>query len=117
MFENCTSLVTPPALPATTLWHYCYALMFDWCYSLSKIPALPATTLAGWCYQTMFTNCSLIKLSETQWGEYQTEYRIPTTWTWIGGPGWGLYMFSGTWWTFKGTPSINTTYYTSNQVI
>lgn len=117
MFENCTNLVTPPALPATTLGRYCYAEMFDWCYSLSNLPALPATTLADWCYYAMFANCYQIKLSETQWGEYQTEYRIPTTWTWIESAGWGIYMFRYTWWTFKGTPSINTTYYTSNQVI
>jgi hypothetical protein len=26
-------------------------------------------------------------------------------------------MFSSTWWTFTWTPSINTTYYTSNTVV
>jgi hypothetical protein len=26
-------------------------------------------------------------------------------------------MFSSTWWTFTGTPSINTTYYTSNTLV
>jgi hypothetical protein len=65
----------------------------------------------------MFRNCSKIKLSTTQTWEYQTEYRIPTTWTWTSWSSSLSNMFTSTWWTFTWTPSINTTYYTSNTVV
>ena len=117
MFNWCSSLETAPSLPATTLYQYCYLWMFTWCTSLTELPKLPATTLANNCYQAMFNWCTSIKLSTTQTWEYQTAYRIPTTWT---GSAWTdslKYMFLSTWWTFTGTPSINTTYYTSNTLV
>lgn len=46
MFWGCTSLVTAPQLPATTLDNYCYHSMFRDCTSLTTAPELPATTLA-----------------------------------------------------------------------
>ena len=58
MFLNCTSLTTPPELPATTLANYCYSNMFDGCTSLTTAPELPATTLANYCYSSMFKNCT-----------------------------------------------------------
>lgn len=142
MFQGCTSLRDAPHLPATVLPDYCYQWMLSncssltniwslnitniWyrscygmflnCSSLAQLVSLPATSLSSGCYGTMFRNCPLIKLSETQTWEYQTPYRIPTSLT--GTEDGSLYnMFDGTWWTFTGTPSINTTYYTSNQVI
>lgn len=117
LFSGCSALTKAPELPATTLADWCYYYMFNNCTNLTTVPKLPATTLTNNCYQKMFYNCSSIKLSETQTWEYQTEYRIPTTWTWTTAS-YSLYiMFSSTWWTFTWTPSINTTYYTSNQVI
>ena len=119
MFNWCTWLTTAPSLPATTLASYCYSWMFYNCSNLTTLPSLPATTLADWCYYSMFQNCSKIKLSTTQTWEYQTAYRIPTTWTWTTGTSSLGQMFYGTWWTFNmpWTPSINTTYYTSNTVV
>lgn len=118
MFYWCTWLTTPPELPAATLENYCYFYMFYWCSSLTTLPELPATTLAYSCYYAMFAWCTNIKLSETQAWEYQTPYRIPTTWTWTTtDPDALVNMFLSTWWTFASTPSINTTYYTSNTVI
>lgn len=143
LFHWCTSLITAPELPATTLATYCYEEMFSWCTWLTTVPALTATTLAEQCYFQMFRNCtglttlpklpstilanycymymfywcSKIKLSATQTGEYQTVYRIPTTWTWASWTNSLNYMFNGTGWTFAWTPSINTTYYTSNTVV
>ena len=65
MFFNCHSLTQAPALPATTLVNSCYAYMFAGCHSLTQAPALPATTLANNCYQYMFYDCtSLIKAPE-----------------------------------------------------
>ena len=117
MFQNCTSLTTAPALPATTLKISCYSRMFKNCTSLITIPTLPATTLTDNCYTRMFENCISLKLSATKIGEYQYEYRIPVTGTGTTA-NWSLDdMFTSTGGTFTGTPTINTTYYTSNQII
>ena len=62
LFAGCTSLTTPPALPATTLAEGCYAFMFYGCENLTKAPKLPATTLADYCYRGMFNSC--INLTE-----------------------------------------------------
>lgn len=65
LFENCTSLVSTPKLPATTLTENCYEGMFSGCKSLKTASSLPATTLAVHCYSHMFENCtSLINVSE-----------------------------------------------------
>lgn len=117
LFNSNTSLTTAPSLPATTLTNYCYQGMFGACTNLETLPKLPAVTLTNYCYNQMFNACSKIKLSATQTWEYQTEYRIPTTWTWTIASAWGSTMFANTWWTFKSNPSINTTYYTSNTVV
>ena len=58
MFSNCSSLVTPPQLPATTLSDNCYKNMFFNCTSLTTAPSLPATKLAVYCYGDMFNNCT-----------------------------------------------------------
>ena len=60
MFYNCTSLITPPQLPATTLAPSCYYYMFNRCTSLTVVPILSATTLADSCYTYMFGNCTTI---------------------------------------------------------
>lgn len=143
MFQNCSSLITAPELPATTAANYCYSNMFSWCTSLTSIPllnattlaegcyssmfygcsnletlpSLPATSLVQYCYYRMFYNCSKIKLSTTQTWDYQTAYRIPTTWTWTTATNAFWSMFYGTWWTYKSDPTINTTYYTSNTIV
>lgn len=117
MFNGCTNLVTAPALPATSLAATCYANMFAWCSSLQQLPALPATSIPSIAYNGMFSWCTNIKISETQTWEYQTPYRIPTTWEWTI---WTISlsrMFDSTWGTFTGTPSINQIYYTSNTII
>jgi hypothetical protein len=117
MFAGCTSLTKAPALPATTLANGCYNGMFYGCTSLTTLPALPATTLTSGCYNSMFQNCTNIKISTTKTGDYQTSYRIPTTGTGSVGTDSMTYMFTNTGGTFKSTPTINTTYYTSNTVV
>lgn len=117
LFKSCTSLITAPSLPATTLGSSCYYYMFRNCTSLSTLPTLAATTLPSYCYMYMFHWCSNIKLSTTQTWAYQTAYRIPKTWTWTAWTTPLNDMFYGTWWTFTWTPSINTTYYTSNWIV
>ena len=119
MFEGCTALTTAPKLPATTLAYSCYEGMFYGCTALTTAPELPTTELVYSCYYNMFHNCTSIKLSTTKTGEYQTVYRIPTSGTGTTAADAMEYMFSGTGGTFKGTPSINTTYYlsTNNTVV
>ena len=58
MFYGCTSLTTAPALPSTSIASYCYVNMFHGCTSLTTAPALPATTLANNCYLSMFQDCT-----------------------------------------------------------
>ena len=58
LFAACVSLTTAPALPATELKRICYKYMFDSCYSLTVAPDLPATKLAEECYNHMFRNCN-----------------------------------------------------------
>ena len=112
-----TAIISAPSLPATTLTTSCYASMFNGCVNLETLPALPATTLASMCYAGMFGNCSKIKISETQVDEYVNEYRIPITGTGTDASMAMFFMFNSTGGTFTSNPSINTTYYTSNQII
>ena len=58
MFRDCTSLVTAPELPAMTLFVSCYSSMFQGCTSLVTAPELPARYLAHQCYSSMFANCT-----------------------------------------------------------
>ena len=109
----CDSLVTPPAMPATTLAHQCYEYMYQGCTSLTTLPELPATEVMG--YADMFSYCTAIKLSETQDSVYRYPFRIPASGTATSVTQWDLYdMFFGTGGTFTGTPDINTTYYTDH---
>ena len=117
MFQVCASLVTVPVLPATTLATFCYGVMFRDCNNLTTLPALPATKLANNCYHGMFYDCDKIKLSTTKTGAYVNVYRVPKVGTGINNTDALINMFSYTGGTFKSTPTINTTYYTENQVI
>ena len=117
MFGGCISLTTAPSLPATKLANYCYYYMFNGCRSLTTAPSLPATKLANFCYFGMFYSCKKIKIAVSESSEYNKEYRIPES-------GYGETamialnnMFAQTGGTFTGTPSINTTYYTSNTIV
>jgi len=117
MFYGCTWLTTPPELPATTLTNYCYQNMFCGCSNLEKLPRLRSTAVKQSSYSLMFKSCSKIKMSRSQTWEYQTPYRLPTEWTGTAWSGALINMFQYTWWTFTWTPSINTTYYTSNTLV
>ena len=77
MFENCTSLVNAPTLPANILSNNCYRNMFKGCISLATIPVLPTATLFDNCYEGMFDGCTNIKISNTETSEYNKPYRIP----------------------------------------
>lgn len=92
---------------------YCLSRLFYNCTSLVSLPELPATTLKTCCYENMFYWCTWIKLSATKTWDYQIPFRVPSSWTWVTADGALNNMFYWTWWTFKGTPTINRTYYLS----
>lgn len=119
LFYWATALTSAPSLPATTLTQRCYNQMFVNCTNLETLPELPAIDLTSYCYYNMFRWCTKIKLATSQDSTYTNAYRIPTTWTgteYATSPLDG--MFQDTWWTWQGsTPTINTTYYTSNTVV
>ena len=115
--ENLLDYETVSAAGHPTMADFCYTTMFQDCTSLTTAPELPATTLAEGCYRYMFNGCSLIKLSTAQTGEYTTAYRIPSSGTGTTATDALYNMFANTGGTFTGTPSINTTYYTSNTVV
>lgn len=118
MFFGCTGLTTVPALPATTVAVQCYFEMFRGCTGLTTVPALPATTLVQECYSRMFRNCTGLKFSGTQSEEYPNAYRIPSSGEGVEeNPYWKYYMLYGTGGESIHSPSINTTYYTANEVI
>ena len=116
MFALC-DLTVAPSLPATTLAWGCYIRMFRRCKNLTTIPSLPAVTLSADCYWHMFEGCSKIVLSTSKTESCTTAYRIPTSGSGITATDAMLNMFNDTGGTFTGTPSINTTYYTSNTVV
>ena len=65
LFENCTTLISAPELPAEYLTENCYSYMFHWCTSLTTAPKLPAVNLYNSCYKAMFLGCtSLINAPE-----------------------------------------------------
>lgn len=57
LFNSCTTLITAPELPATTLAKCCYRGMFAFS-SIVTAPELPAPTLATECYMNMFYSAS-----------------------------------------------------------
>lgn len=60
LFEGCTSLLSAPELPATTMEQGCYFGMFSECTELTSVPELPANVLANNCYGWMFKGCSAL---------------------------------------------------------
>lgn len=65
LFYQCTSLVTAPLLPATTMKVRCYSDLFNGCTGLTNAPSLPATNLAEYCYMAIFYNCSALTTAPT----------------------------------------------------
>lgn len=112
-----TGIIESPALPATTLAVRCYESLYGSCFNIISLPELPATMLAEGCYRYMFSGCPKIKISSSQTGDYQSEYRIPSNESGTDATSALTNMFTSTGGTFVGTPTINTTYYTSNTVI
>ncbi len=88
--------------------------MFQGCTALTSPPALPATTLEYYCCAYMFRDCASLKISSNKTGTYQYAWRIPISGTGTTAYNSNLGMLLGTGGTFKSNPSINTTYYVEN---
>ncbi len=126
MFAGCTNLVKAPRITATHI-DYCACMgMFSGCTNLTQLPELLATTVDIHAYGSMFYGCPSIKLSTEKTDEYKYEYRIPSSGTCVirGAEEYGYTsadvtqdMFAETGGTFTGSPEINTTYYTSNEIV
>lgn len=117
LFDGNSSLISCPKILMTTITNFCCQYMFRNCTNLETLPKLYTLSMKMSCYQYMFSGCSKIKLSTIQVDDYINEYRIP-----IEGTGsitlFSLTsMFANTGGTFTGNPSVNTIYYTSNEVI
>ena len=82
MFNNCTSLIKVPELPAITMTVNCYTNMFYGCTSLVKAPFLPATTLATGCYNGMFNGCTNLNYIEAM---FTTTPGVSYTDNWVRG--------------------------------
>lgn len=116
LFQDATKITSTPEIPVTTLWVRSCQYMFYWCSNITTLPKLFATELPTWCYYGMFQDCSKITLMGAQTWVYQTEYRIPYSWTWTELWNYATQnMFYATWWVYN--PNINTTYYTNNTLV
>ena len=63
MFAGCTALKSAPELPAEVLATNCYGRMFKGCSALTYVPDLPATKMEAYCYNNMFANCTSLKFA------------------------------------------------------
>ena len=84
MFENCTSLVQAPILPAVFSADYCYRWMFDGCDKLNYIKCLMTDTSASDCLSEWTKNVASIGTFECDNKKYFTidsPSGIPVGWT------------------------------------
>lgn len=117
MYNGCTALANHPKISATTGANLACNTMFSGCTSLTELCELNVSEFSASMCSNMYKGCSLIKLSGTQTGEYQTPYRLPATGDGTSKTGAFSNMFMNTGGTFTGSPTISTTYYTSNTIV
>lgn len=107
MFHSCSNLLTPPKeLPATILTDGAYNVMFHSCVSLNKVPEIKAITLKGYSMNGMFSDCSALKVNEN--GSGNKIFTCPST-SGLTSP--VDDMFARTGGSFTGTPTTGNTYY------
>lgn len=61
LFQNCTSLVTPPKLGFTELLEDCYNSLFIGCTNLNEVPELKAIKMEKSCYYALFSGCTSLQ--------------------------------------------------------
>lgn len=117
MFWGCDALISGPDLSTLVLSPACLLEFYYNCKGIEVLPRFAQSSFGMMACASMFYGCEKIKLSETQTGEYQTEYRLPAVGTGINAGSALQGMFTATGGAFRGTPLINTAYYTSNAVV
>jgi hypothetical protein len=60
LFNDCSTLVSPPELPAETIANHSYDSMFYGCTNLLETPELHSIHLGSSCYKYMFCDCENI---------------------------------------------------------
>ena len=116
LFRGNNALISGPSLPSPVVTPSCYEKMFYLDENLETINDLPATTMAQTCYRDMYAYCTKINLWNDDTSPHSTPYRLPSNGTGTTAVYWNNSMFVGT----QGnvvTPDIDTTYYTSNQIV
>ena len=78
---NIMSLLDKTCQSTTISNSYCYNYMFDNCTSLTTAPALPATTLGNSCYSYMFYGCTSLQVYSSSGTGHTKSWRIPTSGT------------------------------------
>ena len=112
------NLVRPPSLGFIAVANYACMRMFRGCAKLKVLPLIHATSIGQTSLAYMFDGCTNIKLSTTQTEEYKYEWRIPQQGTTSSlGNYWNNNTFINTGGTFTGSPSANTTYYTTEEPV
>ena len=118
MYAHCTSLTGIKPFRNDTSPENCFAYMLAYCTALESVPSLPAVTLKQECYTYMFAGCTKLKFSETQTGDYQTAYRVPSGGRAVTvGSNWCYRMLYNTGGTFTQNPVLTRTYWTQNSVV
>ena len=118
MFSDCTNLETIGKINLRTTHSACCRSMFSGCTSLTELPQLLPTLLDTYCYAQMFYGCSNICVSTSETGVYNKEYKVPFTYYESESASNALNdMFTNTGGTFTGTPSADTVYYVSNDIV
>lgn len=113
-----SNLVRPPSLGFITVADYACMRMFRGCTKLKVLPLIHATSIGQTSLAYMFDGCTNIKLSTTKTEEYKYEWRIPQQGTASSlGNYWNNKTFINTGGTFTGSPSANTTYYTTEEPV
>lgn len=94
-------------LHLTSIVKYAFWYLFNGCTALTKPIAMPKATYATLACSNMYYGCTKIKMSATQTGDYTNEWKIEGTAASDSFTG----FFTGTGGTYTDAPTINTTYY------
>ena len=82
LFYDCTSLVTGPETPATSLMVRCYQNMYYNCSNLTTVSELPAKKLMYYCYYYMFYQCNKLTGITASFDSWTS---VNGTYNWVNG--------------------------------
>lgn len=79
LFHGCSSLVTAPELPSTSLSIYCYYGMFSHT-GIRTAPELPSTSLSSYCYERLFMNSNNLNSIEVNFTQWESSFDSTQDW-------------------------------------